>query len=95
MPDTKVMTESAKKAFGQRVRMLRTKRNMEVAELAEILRVTNDSVRKYERGDRTPELWQMIMIAAVFGVTLDYLLTGSDKAPSLQQALMNMGRAAS
>lgn len=95
MRDTKAMTERAKQAFGQRVRILRTRRKMEVAELAEILRVTDDSVRKYERGERTPELWQMVMIAAVFGVSLDFLLTGSDKAPNIQQAIMAMGKAAS
>lgn len=60
--------------FDDRLKKLRLARGLSQAELAEELGLPQKTYCNYERNEREPSANTMIMIAAYFGVTLDYLL---------------------
>ena len=71
--------------FGERLRKLRTNRDMSQGELAAQLGVVPSSVGKYERvAGSFPSVEILIKISDFFGVTLDYLLKGETAAPSVE-----------
>lgn len=67
------------------IAMLRQKRGMRQAELADILHISPSTVGMYEQGRRTPSLSMVVRLSRVFGVTVDYLLTGKDPQNITQQ----------
>ncbi|MBE5782275.1 MAG: helix-turn-helix domain-containing protein [Clostridiales bacterium] len=67
------------KLFGMTVTRLRKRAGMTQAELAKSLNVSDKAVSKWETGLGYPEITLLPRIAAVFGVTVDYLLTGERK----------------
>lgn len=64
------------KLFGATMMALRRKCGMTQAALAKRLNVSDKAVSKWETGLGYPEITLLPEIAAVFGVTVDYLLTG-------------------
>lgn len=71
--------------FGERLRKLRTNRDMSQGELAAQLGVVPSSVGKYERvAGSFPSVEILIKISDFFGVTLDYLLKGETATPSVE-----------
>jgi len=62
--------------FGITVAKLRKQRHMTQAELAQKLNVSSKAVSKWETGMGYPEITLLPKIAAVFGVSVDYLITG-------------------
>jgi len=64
------------KTFGTTVAALRKKRGMTQSALAKELSVSDKAVSKWENGLGYPETTLLPSLAAVFGVTVDYLLTG-------------------
>lgn len=49
--------------------------------LAEKLGVSRQAVSKWETGEAVPELSKLVLLAAAFGVTTDWLLTESESEP--------------
>lgn len=71
--------------FGERLRKLRTNRDMSQGDLAAQLGVVPSSVGKYERVTGSfPSVEVLIKISDFFGVTLDYLLKGETALPSVE-----------
>jgi len=68
--------QSIRKAFGIRVKELRKQRGWTQKELAQQLGVRFAQLNKYESGLHAPPMDKLIHLAEIFGVTLDYLLTG-------------------
>ena len=64
------------KLFGITVSKLRKQSRMTQAELAEKLNVSSKAVSKWETGLGYPEITLLPKIASVFGVSVDYLITG-------------------
>ena len=62
--------------LGQRLAVLRRSAGMSQAELAHRLQVSPSTVGMYEQGRREPSGETLVSLAALFGVTTDYLLTG-------------------
>ena len=60
--------------IGERIRQLRTGRNMTQAVLAQRLGVTKSVVSAYENGMRYPSYDVLIKLADIFTVSTDYLL---------------------
>jgi len=58
---------------------LRTEKGMTQAELGEMLHYSDKSVSKWERGESVPDVFVLKTIAEIFGVTVDYLITGHDQ----------------
>ena len=73
--------------IGQRIAELRKKQGMTQEQLADILGTTRQAVSKWESGKSTPDLYYAIAMGRHFGVSMDYLLLGSEeKAPVTEEA---------
>lgn len=73
--------------LAENIRKLLRRNKMSHAELARRLDVKQSSAGRYARGERTPSLEQIVAIAEIFNVSLDWLITGKDSskgAPSEQ-----------
>lgn len=63
--------------LGHRIAALRRDAGMSQAELARQIRVSPSAIGMYEQGRREPAAETLVAIARLFGVSTDYLLTGS------------------
>ena len=59
---------------GEKIRIMRTSRNMSQKALAEAAGISEISIRKYESGERKPKPEQLEKIAAAFGVGLNIFI---------------------
>lgn len=66
--------------LGTRIAVLRKQAGLTQAALAERLHISPAAVGMYEQGRREPPCDVLIALAAEFGVTVDYLLTGQGLA---------------
>jgi len=64
--------------FSERLRQLRTARDLSQMEFSKQIGISKSSVNMYERGEREPGLETLEQIADYFNVDLDYLLGKSD-----------------
>lgn len=62
---------------GNTIAKLRRKHGMTQADLAKKLNISNKTVGRWEQGLGYPEVTQFPQLAALFGVTVDLLMTGS------------------
>ena len=63
------------KTVGKIIAALRRQRGMTQSELADKLNVSNKAISKWESGTCYPDIAQFPAMAALFGVTVDYLMT--------------------
>ena len=68
--------------FSEKLKALRTAKNMSQKELADKVGVAKSAVSFYESGDRFPSYDVLIKISRIFNVTTDYLL-GAERARML------------
>lgn len=64
--------------LSKQITQLRKKAGMSQSQLASQLSVSPSTIGMYEQGRRTPDLSTLISMATCFGVSLDYLITGSE-----------------
>ena len=64
--------------FTQRFRKLQEQKGWTIAETAKRIGVSNDTISTYRR-DATPKFKHLVKIAKAFGVSLEFLITGSEK----------------
>ena len=62
--------------LGERICILRCQKGLTQAELAETLHISTSALGMYEQERRQPALDLIVQIAHIFGVSVDYLLTG-------------------
>ena len=62
--------------LGARIAALRRAKGWSQSELARRLQVSPSTVGMYEQGRREPAAEVLVAISELFGVTVDYLLTG-------------------
>lgn len=67
------------KNIGATIARLRKNCKITQTELAERLNISNKTVSRWENGLGFPEITQFPLLAKVFGVTVDYLMTGDKK----------------
>ena len=58
---------------------LRTEAGMTQAELGAKLNYSDKTISKWERGEAIPDAYVLTQLAAMFGVTVDYLITTHDR----------------
>ncbi len=63
--------------MGKRIAYLRHKKGLTQAALGKRLGLSASAIGMYEQGRREPAIGTLISLAREFGVTTDYLLTGS------------------
>ena len=62
--------------LGARIAVLRRASGLSQGELAKQLQVSPSTIGMYEQGRREPSAQLLVAMARIFGVTVDYLLTG-------------------
>lgn len=75
------------KKSGERIRQLRRTQGMTQEQLATKLNIGDRHLRKIENGEKGPSIDTLVEIAALFGVSLDYIITGSQSQSDLKQRL--------
>ena len=65
--------------LSERIKQLRTARNISQVELAKMLGVTKQSVSNWENDNIQPSIDMLIKIAKAFSVPSDYLLSLDDR----------------
>jgi len=60
--------------FGERLKRLRKKRNLDQTALANIVGLTQGAISLYERGERDPSTDTLAKLADFFDVSVDYLV---------------------
>ena len=68
----------SKEIFSDRLKSLRTQKQLKQSELAEIIGVRNTAVSMMESGERGPSVEVLCALADYFDVSLDYLVGRSD-----------------
>jgi transcriptional regulator with XRE-family HTH domain len=63
--------------FSKQIEVLRRRNGWSQAELAHRLHISSSAVGMYEQGRREPSLGTLVALSKEFGVTIDYLVTGS------------------
>jgi sugar/nucleoside kinase (ribokinase family) len=71
------------KSIGSIIASLRKKNGMTQAALAQKLNVSDKTISKWESGYGYPEITQFPIIAGLFGISIDYLMTGERKGIAL------------
>ncbi len=64
--------------FNERLKVLRTERDLSQQALANMIKTSKSSINMYERGEREPSLEMLENLADFFNVDLDYLLGKSE-----------------
>lgn len=78
--------------FGEKLQMLRKARGLSQEALAEQLGVTRQAVSKWELGDATPDLENVVALARFFGVSTDYLLLTEQEETTPEKPAAQMRR---
>lgn len=68
--------------FAEQLKKLRTEKNLSQDALAEKLYISRQSISKWENGDATPDLENLIKLAEILDVSLDQLIL--DKEPQVK-----------
>lgn len=67
--------------LGARIALLRRQSGMSQKELAVRMGVSPSAVGMYEQGRREPDCTGLMKLAAIFGVSVDFLLSGEAHTP--------------
>ena len=79
--------------FGAYISHLRKDRDMPQSELADMLNVTRQAVSKWERGEGFPDISILCLIAEVFGVSVDTLISsGAAETPTEAAVLSSVAQ---
>lgn len=63
-------------SFAQRLAEVRKAKKLTQAQVAEKLDISFQAVSSWARGETTPEIDKLVSLAGLYGVNLDWLLTG-------------------
>ena len=84
--------------LGPRIAALRRSAGISQSELAHMLKISPSAVGMYEQGRREPALDILAAMAEIFGVTIDFLVTGkavsTEEQTRLNQLLLDRVNAA-
>lgn len=67
--------------ISERISCLRKQKGLSQYQLSELLGVSRQAVSKWENGLSMPDMENLVSIAQILGVTLEYLTTGNENAP--------------
>ncbi len=74
--------------LGPRIAALRRKAGLSQAQLAQRLRISPSAMGMYEQGRREPSMETLVALAREFGVSTDFLLTGTHPDPDRLEEVM-------
>lgn len=76
--------------FAERLRLLRTERELTRLALSKLTGISHSSINMYERGEREPGLETLEIIADYFNVDMDYLLGRQDTLRRIDFSDLNL-----
>lgn len=76
--------------LGARIAALRKTAQMSQTQLAQQLKISASAVGMYEQGRREPSVEILANMAEIFGVSIDFLVTGKPSSTQEQQELTNL-----
>lgn len=78
----------------EKLKELRKAKGISLKELGSIVGVAESTMSLYENGKRQPDYETLLKLAEFFGVTVDYLLRGSNESECLPEELVILNRVA-
>lgn len=82
--------KKGKTMLGSRIAALRRGAGMSQADLAQKLKISPSAVGMYEQSRREPSVEILAQIAQVFGVSIDFLVTGKTASQQEQEAITQL-----
>lgn len=76
--------------IGNKIRKIRQSHNYSQAMFAEMLNISREQVARIEAATRIPSLEVLMSVAEFAGISLDYLVTGSDVQSSTKKQLRDI-----
>ena len=76
--------------LGPRIATLRRAAGLSQGDLAQRLQVSTSAIGMYEQGRREPSAEILVTLSRIFGVTVDYLLTGQPTGVEGQKVALAM-----
>lgn len=73
-----IALKNSKHSIGKSIAQLRKQKGLTQVELAQKLSVSDKAVSKWESGSGHPEITQLPVLAGIFGVSIDYIMTGKE-----------------
>lgn len=73
--------------MGARLSKLRRDKNLNQEELAENLGVSRQAVSKWERGESTPDISNLIALSELYDVSIDYLAKGQSQEDTQEEPI--------
>ena len=73
--------------IGSRIAALRRGAGLSQAQLAQQLKISPSAIGMYEQGRREPGAQMLAELSRLFGVSIDYLVTGKPELPADEQQL--------
>ena len=70
-------------SIGQRINKLRKEKSLSQEYIAEQIGVTRQAVSKWENDTSAPDTYNLIALAELFNVSVEYIATGKTEEPSL------------
>lgn len=67
--------------LSERLRELRKKAGLSQEQLAEALHISRQAISKWESGVSNPDIYNVIQLGALYGITTDSILLGESAAP--------------
>ncbi|MGD6887771.1 helix-turn-helix transcriptional regulator [Staphylococcus shinii] len=68
--------------ISNQIKKLRIKKKLTQEDLALLLNVSLNKINNWENGNEDPDLKQLLILSEFFGVTIDQLITGKNRADS-------------
>lgn len=76
--------------IGERIAKCRKEKNLSQEYVAELLEVSRQAVSKWETGQSEPDTANLIALARVFGVSVEYLACGEEDSPTVVYVEKNL-----
>ena len=71
--------------LSEQIKLCRKQLGMSQADLADAIWVSRNTVSNWERGDTTPDIQSLVLMSALFGLSLDEMVKGDEQV--MAQAL--------
>jgi transcriptional regulator with XRE-family HTH domain len=71
-----------KSSIAERLRVLRAKKNIKQTEMTKEIGIARQTLSMIERGEQFPTIRQIAALSDFFGVSIDYLVKGSNCSDS-------------
>lgn len=74
-------------SIAENLALYRKLHGMTQAELADAIGYSNKSVSKWERGDGTPDIFLLLLLSEIYGVTVSELVGQTEKCKETQEKM--------